>query len=187
MGYRESCVKCFSQGADTEDWHRRFNSIATNRGAPDLYSLINLLGREASFFSAQIKLISIEKMRKRQKMNDNGLWKFWDCYDLKNITSELLRKARKFSSILQTFLYYSLVFIIYIINSYLVELEVTSSSFPEARDSQRALVHLHCNIHVQKVHTNYKQLLTDKLTKQGLVRVGGVTVGVTSQFLAYEL
>jgi len=86
---------------DTEGWHRRFNSIAATRGAPDLYSLINLLGREASIISAQIKLISKEKMRKRQKMNDNGLWKFWDCYDLKNITtSELLRRARKFSSIL---------------------------------------------------------------------------------------
>jgi len=77
--------------------------------------------------------------------------------------------------------------VIYITNSYLVELEVTSGSFPEARDSQRALVHLHCNIHVQEVHTNYKQLHTNKLTEQGMGRVGGVTVGVTSYFLAYEL
>jgi len=83
---------------DCEKWHRRFNGIVANRGAPDLYSLINLLG---SIVSAQIKLVSIEKMRKRQRINDNGRWKLWDCYDLKNITtSELLRKARKFSSIL---------------------------------------------------------------------------------------
>jgi len=84
---------------DTEGWHCRFNSIAANRGAPDLYSLINLLRREASIISAQIKLMSIEKMRKRQRMNDNGLWKLWDCYDLKNITtSELLHRARKLST-----------------------------------------------------------------------------------------
>jgi len=84
---------------DTEGWHHRFNSIAANRGAPDLYSLINLLGREANIISAQIKLISIEKMRKRQRMNDYGLLKLWDCNDLKNITtSELLHRARKLST-----------------------------------------------------------------------------------------
>jgi len=36
------------------------------------------------------------------------------------------------------------------------------------------------HVHIQEVHTNYKQLHTNKLTKQRLVRVGGVTVGVTS-------
>jgi len=75
-------------------WHRRLNTRVT--GPPPLYNLVDILHKEASFISVQMKLVSERKLKKQQtrnsKTSQTKIFSLWGDYTNGHISSTKLLK-----------------------------------------------------------------------------------------------
>ena len=85
---------------DVEGWHNRFNHRAFNNTAPTLYRLIEELYKEGYSVEITFKLVSLEKLTRRQrkqtKTTQGKLFGIWDMHKAGGLTTEaMLKKCRK--------------------------------------------------------------------------------------------
>ncbi|XP_071505047.1 uncharacterized protein [Diadema antillarum] len=82
---------------DVEGWHHRLNGRAAGK-ALGVYALMALLKREADLVDMTRRLISLQKLTKRQRRAattaQGRLFRHWDDFDQGNVTaSQLLRRC----------------------------------------------------------------------------------------------
>lgn len=99
--FNPECFSVFNQAVrtnnDVEGWHHRLNRKA-NKKELAYYKLIDLLYEEAMLVEVQYRLISDNKMEKRQrkkfKKMEGRLFKYWGRYVSKDLSvADLVRKC----------------------------------------------------------------------------------------------
>ena len=81
---------------DTEGWHNALNRRAGGQSGLSLYSLVELLAREARLTAVTIRLVSDRKLKRIQRRKYRNLqaklFDNWDQYDNKQKTASQLLK-----------------------------------------------------------------------------------------------
>lgn len=85
---------------DVEGWHRRINTSA-NKHNISIYLLIPLLHKEAMMVNLQLQLVAEQSLKSSTRKGNNKkqvhLWKLWDAYEEKSITTtKFLRSCKQF-------------------------------------------------------------------------------------------
>ena len=87
--------KAIRTNNDVEGWHNALNRRAQGKSNLPFYLLINLLCREASLASLQIRLISEKKLKRNQKRKyrelQSTIFSHWETFQRDNDARRLLR------------------------------------------------------------------------------------------------
>lgn len=82
---------------DTEGWHNALNRRAGGHSGLPLYTLVELLDKEAKLTAVAIRLVSAEKLKRIQRKKYRNLqaklFDSWDKYDKKEKTIDQLLKT----------------------------------------------------------------------------------------------